>query len=184
MAAIIDTSKVPTHYTASFDEDGRPHAITPDEGNADDVAGKLPSGWDSTFWDWQPRSDPKGKWVQRVDAKREKVWSQIKAERKAALHDGLKIAQGVIQIEPASLEALRGRALRLSLPSAPETVSWVMADNSICTFTKDEFLSVVAAAEDHVDALHQQSQAARESIFNPANNTLEKLEASVSKGVS
>lgn len=184
MAAIIDTSKVPTHYTTSFDEDGRPHAVTPDEGNADDVAGKLPKGWDSTFWDWRPRSDSKGKWVQRVDAKRETVWSEVKAGRKAALHAGLTVTQGVIQIDPASLEALRGRALRLLLPNAPETVHWIMADDSKCTFTKDEFLSVVAAAEDHVDALHQQSQAARESIFNPDNNTLEKLETSVPKGVS
>jgi hypothetical protein len=154
-----------THYTRSLDETGRPLAVPED--HADAVA-LLPEGWDDTFWDWQPRFDPKGQWVQRVGPKREDQWRQLKRARADSLKQPLQTSFGPLQVDPASMEALRGRVLRTLLPNPPLSIEWTMADDTTVSFTPTQFQALVARAEDRLDALHKRSREVRAEIFDPA----------------
>lgn len=170
----------PTHYRTGFDETGTPiaTALTGDEPKGQ-IAGKLPKGWDNLFWTWEPAYDPQGAWVQRVDAKREALWAEAKAERTADPETPLSTFWGTVQIDPASLASMRARAQRLLLPNPPATIVWTMADNADVTFTPDEFLEMLADVEDHLHLVHMRSQGIREQIFDPRKDTLEAL-ASIS----
>lgn len=164
-----------THYTSRFDDNGRPIAITIDFDGDDRAAGVLPEGWDDTFWDWQPRFDPSGQWVQLVDLKRDALWALVKQEREVALLGGYPTSKGVLQVDRASLEQLRARLMRAQLPDQPLIINWTMADNSIAEFTPSEFAVLMEGVEDWIDAVHAWSQELRKEIFNQAVQTLEAL---------
>lgn len=164
-----------THYTPYFDDNGRPLAIEPNDENDPRIGGVLPVGWDDTFWDWQPRFDPNGSWIQLVDAKRDALWENVKREKEAALLNGFATSKGVLQVDRTSLESLRAKVARLQMPDALNSVIWTMMDNSAATFTAVDFITNQSKIEDWLEALHEWSQKLRNEIYDPVNNTIEKL---------
>lgn len=171
-----------THYTPYFDDAGKPIAIEPMGENDPRIGGVLPSGWDNTFWDWQPRNDLNGSWVQLVDLKRDALWKEAKDEKDNVLLNGYPTYEGILQVDKTSLESLRARTARLQMPNAPNYTLWTMMDNSVATFTAEQFISIQSNIEDWLESLHAWSQELRVMIYDSTYDTLEKLASIQIKG--
>lgn len=74
-----------THYSKTFDDTGRPLAISLIGEGDDRAAGQLPEGWDDLFWDWQPRFDPEGAWVHLPELRRETLLLRLREQRNTLL---------------------------------------------------------------------------------------------------
>lgn len=167
----------PTHYTNSFDDTGRPYACGAHDTDARDV---LPEGWDDVFWEWSPKGDPSGRWVQRVDAFRKHLWKEVKSNREAATEGTVDITLGSgtklpVQASREARSELRGLLGYMGRPKGPNSIKWTLADNSRATLSRPELAEVIDALEEHTQNVHEWSQDLRDQIFDPSNDTIEKL---------
>lgn len=165
----------PTHYSATFDERGQPYAGTPASIGAADIGGELPQGWDGQFWDWQPRHDPAGKWVQLADKKRAALWRAVKAAAAQTADAGVTVTAGNRTVRIDSDEASANRLARAAGRGAPRT--WTLADNTGFAASPAQLRTMADAVNDHRAAVHARAQQIRAEIFAPANDSLEKLAA-------
>lgn len=92
--------------------------------------------------------------------------SPLTSERCNQIRDS-KLAEGfnwggfIFQIDPKSLSLISGRTLRIITARIQNElvndVQWMTKDNSIYTFTPDEFVSFAEAVDDHVDGIYKES---------------------------
>lgn len=161
----------PTHYTRQFDSDGRPMAVSwAARGSNSDVGGKLPAGWCDQFWDWQPRFDEAGAWVELHDKRRDAQWAQAKRDRAAAMDAGVEVTLPggdvvTIQTDEASAAAIERAASRLARAEDGATIAWALADNSLRPLTRADAEALADAITDHRAAIHAESQAVRAALF-------------------
>lgn len=156
----------PTHYQSTFDDQGRPMVFAPLlVGDSSLIGGVLPKGWDDMFWDWRPRFDPKGQWVYLTAEAKQAEWKAAKAEAETVAQE-FQTPWGFIQLDAASLAAIRARVQRLMLPGAPTSISWTMKDNSQAIISSEDFVELGIQIEDYLDGLHRKLQQDRITIFS------------------
>lgn len=178
--------RIATHYTIAFDRSGRPYAVKPDAYPPDEIAGELPEGWSADFWDWQPRRDPNGQWIELEDKMRSAVWERVKAdraiEREANVDVTIEGRKLKFQADQASIAELKLQleAARID-PAWPGTL-WTTAGNIDVPLDRAGLEAVLLAIAVRRASLHARSQKDRARIFDkdaPLVRTIEDVKAAL-----
>lgn len=164
----------PTHSSKSFDERGIPFAVTIE--SDPDYGDPLPENWDDLYWDWQPRFDPKGSWVQKLDKKRDITWANIKETREALQSSTLDFTINSktfnLQIDQKSIDRLKLRLI--SLEQNGGTTDWTTTDNSIVTLDANDIVTIFTQISEFQNSVHSWSQQLKTKLF--ATNCVAEIE--------
>lgn len=172
---------MPTHFTKALDEKtGCPHAVRAENYPAEEIAGPLPENWHPAFFEWRPRNDPNGAWVEAEADRRAAIWNEVKADREARMAANVAVTIGkrklMFQADDVSLARLQFHWTRSQADPAWPGVNWITAGNASVHLDQQGLATVIAAIGAAQDAVFDQSQAARARINNTGEPLLRSLD--------
>lgn len=183
----IMTMPVQTHYTVALDaRTGCPHAVRAENYAAEEIAGPLPENWHPAFFEWRPRHDPKGAWVEAEADRRAAIWKEVKADRETQMAANVSVTIGkrklVFQADETSLQALLIEAeIARSDPTWPGA-NWTTAGDAIVHLDAEGLASVIAAIGANRRRVRAEADAARARIKNtgePLPRSLDEVKAAL-----
>lgn len=102
-------------------------------------------------------------------------WDALKAEREIRLATATT-AWGVFQSDPVSQGYITGKVTKLNLiGDTTPSVTWRLADNSMVTLSKADFIAAAEAVADHIEAVMGESWALEAAL--DAATTAAEIEA-------
>lgn len=110
-----------------------------------------------------------------LDERKADKWGEIKAAREHAEYGGFIYNDMLFDSDSVSQLKIQGAVLKALLASNDFSIDWTLADNSVVTLSKVEFIDVGLALEAHVQICHAKARMLRQMI-NTAE-TAEELEA-------
>ncbi|PNU05484.1 DUF4376 domain-containing protein [Novosphingobium guangzhouense] len=111
--------------------------------------------------------------VETLSCAQARKWAEVKIERDRRRYGTFTAAFGTIQIDEASLSALRNA--RLLIMAEGSTIPWTLADNTAATITLDDANAALLASIQYQTDVHILSQAIRDEI--DAAETVEAVQA-------
>lgn len=161
----------PTHYTVALDPDtGCPAAVRAKNYPGDEIAGPLPDNWHPAFFDWQPRHDPEGAWVEMEADRRAALWAAVKAQREAEMAANVTVTIGkralAFQADDSSLREMHVQWAASQADPDWSGVDWTTAGNASVHLDREGIARVIAAIGARQREIHARSQAARIRIYD------------------
>lgn len=142
--------------------------------------------WDGTAMQPKPASPGAGyewdtttkAWVGNLAAAQAAKWEEMKAARAAAEYGGFTYNTYTLDSDAGSTQRILGTVTMARIAQAagqPFQTDWTLADNSVASFTGDEFIALGVALGQHVQAIYAQARARRVAIN--AATTVEEVAA-------
>ena len=113
-------------------------------------------------------------WEYSLSIAKEEKWLQIKFERDAAEFSQFQWSDYAFDCNEVSQRRLQG-AVQLAAINPDMTLDWTLADNSVQTFSAEEYVQIGQALANHVSQCHERGRILRQEIA--AATTQEDLEA-------